>query len=56
MQGLRNTLRLAGKELRAIRGDTVMLLLIAYVFTVATYLVSDAISTEIRDLAVAVID
>jgi len=55
-QSLLNTLRLTGKELRAIRRDTVMLVLIFYVFTVATYMVADAISTEINDLAVAVVD
>ncbi|MGD9862252.1 MAG: ABC transporter permease [Pseudodonghicola sp.] len=55
-QSVLNTLRLTLKELRAIRGDKVMLLLIFYVFTVATWLVSDAGSTEIRDLSVAVVD
>lgn len=55
-RSLLNTLRLTGKELRAIRRDTVMLVLIFYVFTVATYMVADAISTEINDLAVAVVD
>ena len=56
MRSLANTLRLTGKELRAIRGDFVMVALIIYVFTVATYIVADAVSTEIRNLAVAVID
>ena len=56
MRSLANTLRLTGKELRAIRGDLVMVALIIYVFTVATYLVADAVSTEIRNLSVAVID
>lgn len=56
MQSLFNTLRLTVKELRAIRGDKVMLVLILYVFTVATWMVSDAGSTEIRGLSVAVVD
>lgn len=56
MQSILNTLRLTLKELRAIRGDKVMLLLIFYVFTAATWLVADAGSTEVRDLSVAVVD
>lgn len=56
VQSILNTLRLTGKELRAIRGDKVMLALILYVFTAATWLVSDAASTDIADLSVAVID
>ncbi|MDK3020163.1 ABC transporter permease [Pseudodonghicola flavimaris] len=56
MQSLLNTLRLTVKELRAIRGDKVMLALIFYVFTAATWLVSDASSTDISDLSVAVVD
>ncbi|AOZ69217.1 hypothetical protein LPB142_07700 [Rhodobacter xanthinilyticus] len=56
LQSLKNTARLTLKELRAIRADKVMLVLIFYVFTVATYMVADAISTEINDLAVAVVD
>lgn len=53
---LLNTLRLTVKELRALRGDTVMLVLILYVFTAAVWLVSNAASTEVRDLSVAVVD
>ncbi|RWR09979.1 ABC transporter permease [Paenirhodobacter populi] len=56
MQRILNTLRLTAKELRAIARDVVMLVLIAYVFTVSTYMVADAISTEVDHLAVAVID
>ncbi|SIS53512.1 ABC transporter permease [Phaeovulum vinaykumarii] len=56
MRSLKNILWLTGKELRAIRGDRVMLVLIAYVFTLAVWLVSDAASTEIDHLSVAVID
>jgi len=56
MRSLRNILWLTGKELRAIRGDRVMLVLIAYVFTVAVWLVSDAAKTEVNDLSVAVVD
>ncbi|MEZ5684668.1 MAG: ABC transporter permease [Paracoccaceae bacterium] len=56
MQSLRNIVHLTLKELRAIRRDKVMLVLIAYVFTVAVWLVAEAGSTEVRDLSVAVID
>ena len=55
-RSLGTILNLTLKELRAIRRDTVMLTLIVFVFTVATYIVADAISTEIRDLSVAVVD
>nr|WP_325265910.1 ABC transporter permease [uncultured Rhizobium sp.] len=54
--GLSNIARLAFKELRSIRSDRVMLFLIFYVFTFATYLVADAISTEIRDLSTVAVD
>lgn len=56
MRSLINTLRLTLKELRALRRDRVMLVLILYVFTAAIWLVSDAASTEVRDLSVAVVD
>ncbi|WP_146345713.1 ABC-2 transporter permease [Phaeobacter marinintestinus] len=56
MRNLLNTLRLTMKELRAIRGDTLMIVLIIYVFSAAVWLVSQAASTEVRDLSVAVVD
>lgn len=56
LQSLKNTLRLMIKELRAIRGDRVMVVLILYIFTVATWLVSDAAQTDVENLRVAVID
>ena len=56
MRSLRNILWLTGKELRAIRTDRVMLVLIAYVFTLAVWLVSDAAKTEVDHLATAVVD
>ena len=55
-RSLLNTLRLTVKELRALRGDRVMLVLILYVFTAAVWLVSMAASTEVHDLSVAVVD
>lgn len=56
LQSLRNIGRLTLKELRAIRGDRVMIALILYVFTAAVWLVSNAAKTDIHDLSVAVVD
>jgi ABC-2 type transport system permease protein len=56
MRSLRNILWLTGKELRAIRGDRVMLVLIVYVFTLAVWMVADAAKTEVDHLSVAVVD
>jgi len=56
LKSLANILRLTVKELRAIRGDLVMIVLIIYVFSAAVWLVSDAGSTEVQDLSVAVVD
>ncbi|WP_102225323.1 ABC transporter permease [Acidimangrovimonas sediminis] len=56
LRSLLNIARLTVKELRAIRGDKVMLVLIVYVFSVAVWLVSQAASTEVHDLTVAVVD
>ena len=55
-QSLKNILRLTIKELRAIRVDRVMVVLILYVFTVSTWMVSDAAKTDIENLSVAVVD
>ncbi|MEX6508415.1 ABC transporter permease [Jiella sp. M17.18] len=51
-----NILRLIGKELRSIRADPVMLVLLVYAFTVAIYMISNDASTEVRHVAVAVVD
>lgn len=56
LTSLRNILWLTGKELRAIKADRVMLVLIVYIFTLAVWLVSDAAKTEVDHLAVAVVD
>jgi len=55
-RALLNTLRLTGKELRSIRADPIMIILIVFVFVIAIPVVSKSISTEIRDVAVAVVD
>jgi ABC-2 type transport system permease protein len=51
-----NVYRLAVKELRSIRADPMMLVLVAYTFTVAVYTVATGASTEAKDLTVGVVD
>lgn len=51
-----NILRLTGKELRSFKADPIMIVLIVFVFTVVIPVVSNAISTEIEEVAVAVVD
>src|SRR5215469_6449717 len=51
-----NVYRLALKELRSIRADPMMLLLVAYTFSVAVYTVATGASTEAKDLTVGVVD
>lgn len=51
-----NVFRLAVKELRSIRADPVLMLLIAYSFTYAIYAVATGASTEANNLAIAVSD
>ncbi|NDW07127.1 ABC transporter permease [Jiella pacifica] len=51
-----NVLRLIGKELHSIWADPVMLILVVYSFTVAIYMVSNDASTEVRHVAVAIVD
>lgn len=51
-----NVFRLAVKELRSIKADPVLMLLILYSFTYAVYAVATGAKTEVQDLAVAVVD
>jgi ABC-2 type transport system permease protein len=51
-----NVYRLALKELRSIRADPMMLLLVAYTFSLAVYTVATGASTEAKDLTVGVVD
>jgi len=51
-----NIYRLMIKELRGIRSDAVMLVLVAYSFTFAIYAVATGASTEATNLSVAVVD
>ncbi|MGH6760995.1 MAG: ABC-2 transporter permease [Phyllobacterium sp.] len=51
-----NLYRLFIKELRSIKADSIMLVLVLYAFTLAIYSVSTGASTEIKNLAIAVVD
>jgi ABC-2 type transport system permease protein len=51
-----NIYRLALKELRSIRADPMMLVLVIYTFSVAVYTVATGASTEAKDLTVGVVD
>jgi len=51
-----NVYRLAVKELRSVRADPVMLILLVYAFSVAVYTVATGASTEAKDLTVGVVD
>jgi ABC-2 type transport system permease protein len=51
-----NVFRLAVKELRSIRADPMMLVLVAYTFSIAVYMVATGASTEAKDLTVGVVD
>ena len=53
---LANIYRLTIKELRSLRSDPIMLLLVAYAFTVAIYAAATGASTEATDLAIAIVD
>jgi ABC-2 type transport system permease protein len=51
-----NISRLILKELRSIRADPMMLVLVAYTFSFAVYTVATGASTEAKDLPVGVVD
>jgi ABC-2 type transport system permease protein len=53
---LQNIYRLVIKELRSIRADPMMLVLVVYAFSVAVYTVATGASTEPRDLTIGVVD
>ena len=56
MRHLSNILWLGLKELRVLGADPVLLVLLAYTFTVAVYTVATGMKTEVRNAAVAVLD
>jgi ABC-2 type transport system permease protein len=51
-----NIYRLIIKELRSIRADPVMLILVVYTFSIGVYTVSAGASTEATNLSVAIVD
>ena len=53
---LQNILRLVVKELRSLRADPIMLVLVAYTFTVAVYTVATGVKLEARDLTIGIVD
>ena len=53
---LANIYRLMIKELRGIRSDPIMLLLVAYSFTFAIYAAATGASTEATNLSVGIVD
>jgi ABC-2 type transport system permease protein len=53
---LANLYRLVIKELRSIRADPLMLILMLYAFTIAVYTVTTGASTEVRDMTVGFVD
>jgi len=53
---LANIYRLTVKELRSIRADPMVLILVAYAFSIAVYTVATGASTEAKDLTVGVVD
>jgi ABC-2 type transport system permease protein len=53
---LENIYYLTIKELRSIRADYMVLILVAYVFTVSVYTVATGVSTEPQNLTVGVVD
>jgi len=53
---LANIYRLVIKELRSIRSDPIMLVLVAYSFTIAIYAAATGASTEATNLSVGIVD
>lgn len=53
---LQNILRLVVKELRSLRADPIMLVLVVYAFTIAVYTVATGVKLEARDLTIGIVD
>ena len=53
---LANIYRLTIKEMRSFRSDPIMLLLVAYAFTIAIYAAATGASTEATNLSVGIVD
>lgn len=56
MQHLQNIFRLGVKELRSLRHDNVLLLLVFYAFTYAIYSAATGTSSELRNASIAMVD
>ncbi len=53
---LENVFYLTVKELRSIRADYLLLILVAYTYTIAVYTIATGVSTNPQDLTVGVVD
>src|ERR1700757_3534745 len=53
---LANVYRLMIKELRSFRSDPIMMLLVAYSFTIAIYAAATGASTEATNLSIGIVD
>ena len=53
---LQNILHLVVKELRSLRADPIMLVLVAYAFSFAVYTVATGVKLEARDLTIGIVD
>ncbi len=56
LRWIKNVLYLSGKELRSLFSDPVLMVLIIYMFTMALIMISNAITTEVKNASVAIID
>ncbi len=56
LQSFVNIFRLTVKELRALMRDTVMIVLMGWIFTGTIFVVAQAMSTDVRDVSIGVID
>src|SRR6516165_746051 len=55
-QHLANIYQLTIKEMRSIRSDPIMLVLVAYTFTIAVYATATGASTEATNLSIGIVD
>lgn len=53
---VQNILRLVVKELRSLRADPIMLVLVVYTFSIAVYTVATGVKLEARDLTIGIVD
>ncbi|WP_293809554.1 ABC transporter permease [uncultured Bosea sp.] len=53
---LQNILHLVVKELRSLRADPIMLVLVIYTFSIAVYTVATGVKLEARDLTIGIVD